>query len=197
MTLGLLFHIHIGITVFDVVDAFLDLVFRVNCHYFFFPSFIPKMGGREAFCIAGPAGAAIMGDLEADGMVGRAGLGAGLAAPGIVGMVGAAGLAGATGAAGATGGVGGVAAGAMGGRPVAGALAVLARPGEVTPFFLTFFGRPDVGVPANSLIEGRLMDFAICADAEPGLALAVPALTPSAIRAATTWSLDFPGMSSP
>jgi hypothetical protein len=196
LPLGFLLHINIGITVFDVVDALLDLVFRVNCHYFFFPSFIPKMGGREAFCIAGPTGAAILGDLEADGMVGMAGLGADAPAVlGIVGMVGAAGLAGATGAAGATGGVGGVAAGGII-MPGAG-LAFLARPGEVTPFFLTFFGRPDVGVPANSLTEGRLMDFAICADAEPGLALAVPALTPSAILAATTWSLDFPGMSSP
>jgi hypothetical protein len=196
MALGLLLHIHIGITVLDVVDAFLDLVFRVNCHYFFFPSFIPKIGGREAFGVAGPTGAAIMGGLGTDGMVGMAGLGAGVAADlGIVGMVGAAGLAGATGAAEATGGVGGVAAGGIA-MPGAG-LAVLARPGEVTPFFLTFFGRPEVGVPENSLMEGRLMDFAICADAEPGLALAVPAFTPSAILAATTWSFDFPGMSSP
>jgi hypothetical protein len=167
------------------------LVFRVHCHYFFFPSFIPKMGGREAFCIAGPTGAAIMGGLEADGMVGMAGLGADAPAVlGIVGMVGDAGLTGATGAAGATGGVGGVAAG---GIIMPGAGAGLAATG----FFFTFFGKPDVGVPENSLMEGRLMDFAICADAEPGLALAVPALIPSAIRAETTWSFDFPGMSSP
>jgi len=153
------------------------------------------MGGRAALGVAGPTGAAIMGGLGTDGMVGNAGLGAGVAATfGIVGMVGAAGLAR---AAGATGGVGGVAVGGII-MPGAGAgLMVLAGPGEVTPFFLTFFGRPEVGVPANSLMVGRLMDFAICADAEPGFALAVPALTPPAIRAATTWSFDFPGMSSP
>ena len=144
-----------------------------------------------ALCIGGPTGAAIMGGLGTDGMVGNAGFGAGGAiALGIVGMVGAAGFAGATGAAGATGGVGGV---AVGGIIMPGAGADLGA----TAFFFTFFGRPEVGVLANSLMEGRLMDFAICAEAEPGLALAVPALTPSAILAATTWSFDFPGMSSP